>query len=178
MMIPLNVQETGTDFLTLLLPLMLCCMMPSLFRQPSQPQETSESDSWYVNLGIQDAYNVIVEEAEEWRTKAQSGRKKGMFSFLSRKKNMIFVESEVTAPRLYKLKDDEVGEISFELTEVAEGGITIKTTYSSKARSLIQTLRAKMPASIPSSGPKVCPSCGKEMMPEFKMCPFCGAKLK
>ena len=178
-MFSFNIQETGTDFLTLLLPLMLCCMMPSMFKgQSSQPQETSESDSWYVNLGIQDAYDNIVKEAEDWRTKAQSGRKKGMFSFLSRKKSMIFVENEVAAPRLYKLKDDAVGDISFELTEVDEGGITIKTTYTSKARSLIQNLRAKMPASIPSAGPKVCPSCGKEMMPEFKMCPFCGAKLK
>lgn len=91
---------------------------------------------------------------------------------------MIFVADQTAPPRLYKVRDDEIGEISFELTEVADGGISIKSTYGSKARALIQNLRVKMPAKISSSGPKVCPSCGKETMPEFKACPYCGIKLR
>lgn len=177
-MIQINVQEAlPTDLLSLLLPLAICCMIPSLFRQPSTSQETTESDAWYVSSSIQETYDSIVKEADEWREKAVS-RKKSFFSSFSRKRGMPFVVDQSVPPRLYRVKDNNKGEISFELTDVEDGGTSIKSTYNSRARVLIQNFKAKMPARIPTSGPKTCPSCGKEMMPEFTTCPFCGTKLK
>lgn len=163
--------------LTTLLPLMLCCMLPTLFRQPSKPQETDESDSWYVAIAVQEAYDAVVKEVDAWRERAET-RKKGMFSFLSFRKPKYFVVDQASPPRLYRIKDEQAGSVSFELTEVADGGTSIKSTYDSKARALIQNFKAKMPVKIPASGPKVCPTCGKEMMPDFKVCPFCGTKVK
>ena len=87
-----------------------------------------------------------------------------------------FIVDKAEPPRIYRLKDDKVGEISFELTEVDVGGTSIKSTFQVKARTLIQDLRAKMPVRV-LSAPDVCPSCGKKMMPDFKMCPFCSTKL-
>lgn len=154
-------------------------MIPFLFgRGGSQPpQIASEYDTWYVTQGIQDTYDAIVRETDDWRTKALT-RKKPMFSFLSRKKPMVFFANQSTPPRLYRLKDDQAGEISFELTEVEGGGTAVKTTYEPRARVYIQNFKAKLPTRIPSSGPKVCPTCGKEMLPDFKVCPFCGTKIK
>lgn len=178
-MLPINVQES-TDMLTTLLPMMLCCMLPTLFRQPSQAaQEASESDFWYVGDGTKEAYDTIVKEVDGWRENAEEKRSKGMFSSLRRKKQTSFGVDQAIPPRLYRVKDPERGEISFELTEVDEGGTSIKSTYDSRARVLIQNFKAKMPVKIPAStAPKVCPSCGKTMMPEFKTCPFCGTKLR
>lgn len=153
--------------------------MSLLFRGQSggSSQKTSENDSWYVTYGIQEAYDTIVKEAEAWKEKAAS-RKKGMFSFLSGRKPSPFVVEKEVSPRLYRLRDSDVGEISFELTELEGGGTSIKSTYDRNARSLIQDLRARMPGRIPASGPKVCPSCGKEMLPDFTTCPYCGTKLR
>jgi len=180
-MLPINVHtDTGTDPFTMLLPLLLCCMLPMLFQRPSggeSPQVTAETDALYVSYGIQEAYDAIVKEVDGWRENA-SRRPRGRFSFLSRKKPVIFVVDQNVAPRLYRVRDDQVGEISFELTEVGEGGTSIKSTYGSKARTLIQDFRARMPSKIPSSGPKVCPTCGKEMMPDFKTCPYCGTRIR
>ena len=182
-MLPFNIQETGgTDFLSMILPLALCCMLPSLFRgQSSGPQQTSESDSWYVNIGIQETYDAIVKESDEWEKMAESKKSKSRLpSFLSRKKSAFFVVDQAVPPRLYRIKDVEHGDLSFELTEVEEGGTTVKSTYDSRARVLIQNFKAKLPITIPgaSAAPKTCPSCGKQMMPEFTTCPYCGAKLK
>ncbi len=149
-----------------------------LFRQEGQPpQETAESDSWYVTYGIQDAYDEIVKETDGWREKAMARRSKSRFS-LSRKKPEFYVVDQEAPPRLYRLKDERAGVISFELTEVGEGGTTIKATFGPRTRSLVQNLRANMPVTVPTSGPKACPTCGKEMMPDFKTCPYCGTKLK
>jgi len=177
-MITLNIQEGGTDFLTLLLPLALCCMMPSLFGQRNEPKPTIESDAWFVSTGIKETYEIILKESDEWEKQAEQ-RPKGRFSFLSRNKPALFVVDQAVPPRLYRVKDKELGEISFELTEVEDGGTAVKSTYDSKARDLIQNFKAKSPIKIPSgSSPKICPSCTKPMMPEFNTCPYCGTKLK
>jgi len=158
-------------------------MIPFLFRQPSQPQVMSESDTWFVTSGTEATYNVIVEEIDNWRERAmmkktQSGGLASISRLFSRKQPEFFVVDQSVPPRLYRVKDNEVGEISFELTEVEGSGTSIKSTYNAKARTLIQNLKAKMPAKVPGAGPKVCPSCGKEMLPEFKVCPYCGSKIK
>ena len=186
--LPINIQATGgTDWLTLLLPLVLCCVMPTLFRQPGQSvQLGNEFDSWYVNYGIQEAYETITEEVAEWReqTKIRKSRSRFAFlsgSFLSRRKRSFFEVDQEVQPKLYRVHDDERGEISFELTEVEEGGTSIKASYGSKARMLIQDLKTKMPVKIPavapSTIPNICPACGKKMMPDFSTCPYCGTKL-
>ena len=159
-------------------------MLPMLFqgRGGSQPlQDTIESDYWYVTYGPQEAYDIIVKEADDWREMAllrPKGRFSFLTSFLSRKKPAPFVVDQETPPRLFRLRDDRVGEISFELSEVGEGGTSVKATYRSAARRLVQDLRAKMPVKVPASGPKTCPTCGKEMMPDFKTCPYCGTKIR
>ncbi|UCH01765.1 MAG: hypothetical protein JSV20_07975, partial [Candidatus Bathyarchaeota archaeon] len=61
------IQTNGTDLISMILPLLLCCMIPFLFRQPSQPQAMSESDTWFVISGTEATYNVIVEEIDNWR---------------------------------------------------------------------------------------------------------------
>jgi hypothetical protein len=98
-------------------------------------------------------------------------------SRLSRKKPRPFVVDQASPPRLYRLRDDEIGELSFELSEVDEGGTSVKASYGSRGRALIQNLRAKMPVRVPSYALRKCPTCGKEMMPDFETCPFCGTKL-
>ncbi|MFH0897805.1 MAG: zinc ribbon domain-containing protein [Candidatus Bathyarchaeota archaeon] len=153
-------------------------MLPTLFRQPQGSQGGSESDSWYVITSIQETYDAIVKETDQWRNQATAKKSRGIPSFLSRKKEEPFSIDQEASPRLYRVKDRERGDISFELTEVEGGGTSIKSTYDSRARVLIQNFKAKLPAKIPSTGPKVCPSCGKEVMPEFKTCPYCGTKLK
>jgi len=177
-MLPINILQDTVDPFTMLLPLLLCCMLPMLFRQPSQPQETSDSDSWYVTYGIQDAYDAVVKETDEWRERAALKKSRSMFSLFSRKKRASFIIDQAVPPRLYRVKDEEVGNISFELMEVEGGGTSIKSTYDSRGRALIQNFKAKMPVRIPASGPKNCPTCGKEMMPDFKACPYCGTKIR
>ena len=157
--------------------MMLCCMLPTLFRGQSTP-ETKESDSWYVSYGIQEAYNAITEEVDVWRERAEIRRSKNRFSFLSLKKSAFFVVDEAVPPKLYRVNDEQSGNISFEFTEVEGGGTSVKSMYDSKSRALVQGLKAKMPTKIPASGPKVCPSCGREIMPDFKVCPFCGTRIR
>ena len=123
----------------------------------------------------------IDKEADEWRQQAEKKKPKSRFSFLtkflSRKEPAFFVVDQEVPPRLYRLRDDEAGEITFELAEVEEGGTTVKATYEGRARSLVQNFKAKMPVKILGANVRTCPSCGKDMRPEFKSCPYCGSKL-
>ena len=143
----------------------------------SSQQTTIESDSWYVTYGIQEAYDAIVKETDDWRDKTAIKRSKSRLSFLSSRTPQNFVVDQDVSPRLYRLKDDQVGTVSFELIEVEDGGTSIKATYQGKAKSLVQNFKAKMPVKIFGSNVRVCPSCGKDMRPDFKNCPYCGANL-
>lgn len=188
-MLSILIQDaTGgtTDILTLLLPLMLCCMLPSLFQRgggSQQEPQKAEFDSWYISSGIQGAYDTVVKEVDGWRENSLS-RKKSMFSFLSRKKPKNFVVTNTVAPRLLRVNDDKVGPITFELTDMDGGNTSIKATYDAAARTLIQNFKAKIPIKVALStpvsvaAPKVCPSCGKEMLSDYKVCPFCETKLR
>ena len=171
----------GLGGLESLLPLLLCCMLPMMMRGQGgggSAQQTTESDSWYVTYGMQEAYDAIVKETDDWRDKMAVKRGKSRLSFLTRRTPQNFVVDQDVSPRLYRLKDDQAGDLSFELTEVEEGGTTIKATYQGNARSLVQNFKAKMPVKIIGSNTKVCPSCGKDMRPDFKTCPYCGATLE
>jgi hypothetical protein len=177
-MLSINVQDLGG--LELLLPLMLCCMMPMMFRGGSGGQQQgakAETDTWYVTSNAQEAYDTIVKETDEWRESATVKRKKNRFSFLSRKKPEIFVVDDAVPMRLYRLRDDRAGEITFELTEAADGGTLIKTTFNEPVRKIIQNFKAELPTKALSTSQSSCPSCGKEIKPDFTTCPYCGEKL-
>lgn len=152
---------SATDTLTLILPLALCCIaIPMLFnRQPGQSSSNSEADAWFVESGIQETYDAIVKESDGWQDEAES--KPSRFSLLPRRKG-LFVVNKAVPPRLYRVKDEGRGEISFELTEVENGGTSVKATYDPRARVLIQNFKAKMPIKIPGSplNPKTCPPVG------------------
>jgi rubrerythrin len=152
--------------------------MCALFRgQGGSSQQTTESDSWYVTYEIQEAYDAIVNETDDWRDRAAVKSSKSRLSFLTRKTLQNFIVDQAVSPRLYRLKDGQVGTVSFELIEVEDGGTVIKATYQGKAKSLIQNFKTKMPIKILGSDVRVCPSCGKDMEPDFKNCPYCGATL-
>lgn len=168
------------DILTILLLVALCCMLPTLFRQQGQPAQENGSDSWYVRTEIQETYDNVVKESSVWKSEVESKKSRGISSILLGKKQAKFTIEQDVSPRLYRIRDGNYGEISFEFTTIEDGGTSVKATYDSKARTLIQNLKAKTPIKIPSniSSPKTCPSCGKQMMPEFITCPYCGTKLK
>ena len=145
--------------------------------QRDSSQQTTEFDSWYVTSEIQETYDAIVKETDDWRDGAIVKSSKSRLSFLTRKTRQNFIVDQAISPRLYRLKDDQMGTVSFELIEVEDGGTAIKATYQGKAKSLIQNFKAKMPVKILGSKTKVCPSCGKDMEPNFKTCPYCSATL-
>lgn len=158
--LPINVQieNIPMDYLLQLLLygvlLIACCVVPGFMEGRSSPTYGSwETDSWFVTYDIQKAYDTIVKEVEDWRETAVLKRpteKKSRFSFLEKKKNpIIFAVDNEVSPRLYRLKDDVVGEISFELSEAIGGGASIKATYHGISRPMIQDFKAKMPIKTP-----------------------------
>ena len=160
-MLPINVQLGETvDFLVqnllyIIVPL-ACCILPSLFegRGSKQSYGTWETDSWYVTYNIQKAYDTIVKEVEDWRETAvlRKPSEKSIFSIFGKKNNpIIFAVDNEVSPRLYRLKDDVIGEIAFELMETESGGTSIKATYHQIFRPMIQDFKAKMPVKIPAS---------------------------
>lgn len=178
--ISIIVRQGTSDLMMLVLVMTLCCMLPSMFRPQTQVAGTSESDSWYTTFEVQEAYNTVVSEVDEWRKRAESKRSKGVAaisSFISRKKPVVFAVTNEVPLRLFRVRDEELGEISFEYTATFDGATLVRSTYNYKARALVQDLKVKMPVKVPGSAPKVCPSCGKDMMPDYKTCPYCGAPL-
>jgi len=174
------------DLLSTLLPI-ICCVIaiPLISRsgggQSSQPP-TGESDLWYTTQNIDEAYETINKEVDSWRVKAEEEDAKPK-SFVSRltgggKKGPRFVVKEAIAPRLITIGDSKVGTFYFELTEVEEGGTTVKASYSSAAKNRIVEFKARSPLKIPRVPiGNNCPSCGKAVLPEFTLCPYCGQKL-
>jgi hypothetical protein len=189
LIIPL-LGDTGggeLDLLSTLLPI-ICCVVaiPLLSRsggggQPSQGA-TRESDIWFTTQNIDEAYETINKEVDSWRTKAEEEAAKPK-SFLSRltgggKKGPRFVIKESIAPRLNTIGDPVVGTIYFELVPVEEGGTTVKASYSSAAKNQIVDFKARSPLTIPRVPiGNNCPSCGKAVLREFTLCPYCGQKL-
>ena len=165
--------------MTMVLLIGMCCMIPNLLRGSGSrtPRGVTRSDTWRVTSEIQETYDQIVREVDDWQEKALLSRPKSRFSFLSRNKAPSFIVDEAKSPRLYRVKDQEMGSLSFELVEIVDGGTFVTVTNSSKSRDLIQDLKAKMSIIVPSASSNTCPSCGKEMMPDFKSCPYCGKQL-
>lgn len=150
-----------------------------------KPQITaSESESFYTTQGIQESFNEVEEAVARWRLETQE--KKGSEGLIASLRKIMdgggppaerFVEEEKTPPRLYSLSDSS-GPIYFEFTEVEGGGTVVKATYSLVIKSRVATLKAGLPLKVPASPiGSNCPSCGKPVLREFNLCPYCGTRL-
>ena len=179
-------QDGGTlDWLTWLLPILVCVICMGQSQGERGPPSNTETDSWYTPYGIEEAYAAIVAEAAEWRKKEAeeaSASSESIFSRLSgalggRRGQERFEVREEIAPRLYRMADRS-GAIYFELTEVDEGGAVVKATYDSTIKARITRFKANQPLKIPATPvSKRCQTCGKPVLPEFSVCPYCGEKL-
>jgi hypothetical protein len=74
--------------------------------------------------------------------------------------------------------EDTTGPIFFELTPVEGGGTVVRTMYNYAIKARIARFRADQPAKIPATPIGLnCPSCGKPVLQEFVVCPYCTEKL-
>jgi len=136
-------------------------MLPMLMRGFQRPAAVGlETDVWFTTQNVKDAFEAIEKEANAW------------------KENEKFEVGQSMPPRLIRVRSKREGEISFELTEVEGGGSSVKAMFTPEARFRVQTLRAQLPVNIPIGIGKPCPSCGKSILPDFALCPYCGFKLK
>ena len=86
-------------------------------------------------------------------------------------------EKEKTPPRLISLSD-ATGPVYFEFTEVEGGGTVVKATYGSALKGRVAKLKATLPLKVPATPIGLsCPSCGKPVLKEFNLCPYCGTEL-
>lgn len=188
MIFPLLGDSTGgeIDLLSTLLPIICCVIMIPLLSRSGGGQSaqapTKESDIWFTTQNIDEAYETINREVDSWRTKADEEDAKPK-SFLSRltgggKKGPRYVIKESIAPRLNTIGDPVVGTIYFELIPVEEGGTTVKASFSSAVKKQIVEFKARSPLKIPRVPiGNNCPSCGKAVLQEFTLCPYCGQQL-
>jgi hypothetical protein len=173
----------GLDLIWYLLPV-LCCLM-TMGQRGEKPQEVgTESESFYTTQDIQESFGKIEEEVAKWRLEAAE-KKEASRGVTSSIRNLLgggrsqerFVENENNPPRLLRLTDSS-GPIYFELTEVEGGGTVVKATYARAIKRMVATFKAGLSLKIPATpvGLK-CPSCGKPVLREFNLCPYCGSEL-
>lgn len=174
----------GIDIVTLLLPLAICLMCMGQSQGTVSPSST-ETESWYTPQGIDDAYAALVAQAEEWRRKAQEAASARSGSIVSRLRGLLggrrnepnFVVKEEISPRLYRM-DDSTGPVIFEFTPVEQGGTVVKATYESGLKTRVARFKAGQPLKIPAIPvSKECQACGKPVLSDFVVCPYCGEKL-
>ncbi len=174
------------DLLFTLLPILFCVIAIPLMSKSggSKPYQvpTRESDLWFTTQNIDEAYNIINKEVDSWRVKAEEedAKPKSFISKLTKrgKKGPRYVVKKSIAPRLITIRDPVVGKIEFELIDVEEGGTTVKASYSSVVKNRIVTFKARSPLKIPRVPiGNNCTSCGKAVLREFILCPYCGQKL-
>lgn len=169
--------EDPMSLIMMILPLIICCLMPSIMRSMQKPAAaggTVETDTWFTSAPVEEVYEAIRREVEVWKEETQiQPTKKGKGG---RVEERFRVEQEIP-PRLYRVVDRREGEITFELTDVERGGTSIRSTYNPAAKPRVQAFRAKTPAKVPARTEMNCPSCGRPVMPDFASCPYCGTKL-
>ena len=174
----------GLDLITMLLPLLVCMLCMGQSQGQQAPQGETTTDTWYTPQGIEEAYAAIVAEADLWRMEAAEETAKASGSMISRLGSALgrrpkerFEVREEVPPRLYRMVDRN-GPIYFELTEVDGGGTVVKATHDSNVKARITRFKAGQPLRIPSIPVgKRCQTCGKPVLPEFSVCPYCGEKL-
>jgi hypothetical protein len=185
-MIPLFVAQEGgggLDLIWILLPL-LCCMMMGQGRGEKPQEAGSETDSFYTTQPIQESFDRIADETARWRKEAQE-RKEEPTGIVASITGMLrrgppperFTDKERSPPRLLTL-NDTTGPLYFEFTEVEGGGTVVKATYSPLLKARVARLKAALPLKVPATPIGLtCPSCGKPVHREFKLCPYCGTQL-
>ncbi len=172
------------DYIWWLLPL-VCCLLTMSQREERPQASGQEVETFYTTLDISEAFETVEEKVAEWREEArekgseQGGIGQSLRRLLAGGRGPVerFTEKDKQPPRLYSLNDSS-GTIFFEFTEVEGGGTVIKTTYNGVLKGRISNLKADLPLKIPATpiGLK-CPSCGKPILEEFNICPYCGTDL-
>jgi hypothetical protein len=152
-MIPSSIAQGagGLGFLWLLLPL-VCCGLGMGGRGERQ-QRGQETQSFYVDQGIEETYEQIVEKTNEWRWEAEQEEHED--SITSRIAGFLgggdqeerFMEGDKELPRLYSLKD-KTGPVYFELTDVEDGGTHVEVTYNPMIEDRMRALKASLPIVI------------------------------
>ncbi len=173
----------GFSFIWLLLPLLFCMM--TMGQRGENPQETGkETDSFYTTQGIKESFESMEKEIDNWRQEALE-KKDEPEGLTARLGNLLrrgppperFVEKENNPPRLISL-DDASGSLFFEFTEVEGGGTVVKATYGSVLKERMAKLKTGLPLKVPATPIGLnCPSCGKPVLREFNLCPYCGSEL-
>jgi hypothetical protein len=166
--------------LLMIIPLLLCCMMPMLMRRgqgTAGPSTPGESDVWFTTYKSDEAFELVKKEVDNWRQQSLESMKPSRFSLRKIPKER-FTVTQSLPPRLYRLSDPLEGEVAFEFTETEIGGTSIRVNFQSPARARVQTFRASLPIKQPFAAGKPCTACGKPVLPDFVACPYCGQKLK
>lgn len=173
----------GFDIIWLLLPLLFCMM--AMGQRGEKTQETGiEAESFYTIQSIQESFESIEKVIAKWRMEAQEKKEEPEGVTASIRKLLgggtppeRFVEKEKDTPRLLSLADS-TGPIYFEFTEVEGGGTVVKATYNPVLKGRVAKLKAGLPLKVPAVPIGLnCPSCGKPVLREFNMCPYCGSQL-
>jgi len=177
---------SGIDIFWIILPL-LCCVILAQSRSKEPKRGTAletVSESWYTIQDIETMFKSIETTVAEWRKESDEKREtsegvpsglKGVFG--RGKPEDRFVVMETIPPRLYVMSDP-TGPIYFELTEVVGGGTVVKTTFNSNLRTRMAKFKAGLPLKIPAAPiGNICSVCGKSVLPEFSLCPYCGEKI-
>jgi hypothetical protein len=174
-------QANGSSLL-LLLPLLICCMLPLLTRLFQRPTPSSlastETDVWFTSYKIDEAFEAVKNHVFSWRNQEEAKPSSKFSIFKNKAPPERFVTSESIPPRLIKFSDHIEGNVTFEFTETEPGGTAIRVNYYPSLKDKIQRMRASFPLKIPFAVGLPCSACGKPVLPDFKVCPFCGEKLK
>ncbi|TFH14869.1 zinc ribbon domain-containing protein [Candidatus Bathyarchaeota archaeon] len=177
-------EGIGSNWLLWLLPLAFCLL--TITQKKEEPSTSTQlSDNFYTTLSVDDAFKTIQHKVDQWRIDAKESdiNEKGLAVTLrkilggTRAKTDRFTEIESKIPRLLNISD-VTGSIYFEFIPVEDGGTVVKVTYSHLLNGRMKRLKAELPIMIPATpiGLK-CPSCGKPVLKEFNLCPYCGTRL-
>ena len=173
----------GFDIIWLLLPLLFCMM--TMGQRGEKPQEAGiAAESFYTTQSIQESFDSVEKETAKWRREAQEKKDEpgGVTASIMRLLRRgppaeRFAEKEKDTPRLLSLADS-TGPIYFEFTEVEGGGTVVKATYNPVLKGRVAKLKAGLPLKVPATPVGLsCPSCGKPVLREFNLCPYCGSEL-
>jgi hypothetical protein len=176
-------QAEGSSLL-LMVPLLICCMLPMIMRmfkrRPQSGMITTESDTWFTSYKITEAFEKVKDYVLKWKKEKKPEQpSKSVFSlFKPGVPSERFVTSESVPPRLLKFSDPIEGNFSFEFTETEAGGTAVRINYLPPLKNRVQKMRSNFPLKIPLAAGTPCTACGKPVLPDFKMCPFCGQKNK
>jgi hypothetical protein len=172
------------DLLYWILPVLICLIL--IRGQPggeTSPKGEILVDSWFTPEGIDEAFSAIIAETDQWRIEEETKSPPSSMitrlinSFTQRGPKERFVLREEVHPRLYRL-EDSTGPLIFELTTVEGGGTVVKVWHSYAIKARVARFRASQPAKVPATPIGLhCPSCGKPVLQEYIVCPYCSEKL-